>query len=38
MFSLFTAHAIACMENKNYEGFSMCDQQNRKFESVQKDI
>lgn len=30
MFSLFTAYAIVCVENKIYVGFGLCHQQNWK--------
>lgn len=38
MFSLFTAYAIFCVENKIHVGFGIRNQQNWKSESVQKDI
>lgn len=38
MFSLFTGYAIVCVENEIYVGFGICNKQNWKSESVQKDI
>ena len=38
MFALFTAYAIVCVKNEIYVGFGICNRQNGKSESVQKDI